>query len=137
MKTAVEFRSDRFGPYEGEEAEVNPGRYGKRLAEFLVQGLQIAGFRCEQPIAEDWGWVVRVDNKAFPLWIGCGNSDEYPNGFLCFIEPHKPIIRRFFRAISTQDRVESLRQAIHDLLSNDDGIRDVRWLTHDELMQGI
>ena len=33
MKTQVEFRSDKFPPYEGEEEQINPGLWGKRLAE--------------------------------------------------------------------------------------------------------
>jgi hypothetical protein len=40
MKTHVEFRSDDFPPYEDEDELVNPGVYGKRLAEFLVAGLK-------------------------------------------------------------------------------------------------
>ena len=93
MKTHVEFRSAAFPPYEGEEDEINPGRYGKRVAEFLIRGLKQKGFQPSEPVAEDWGWVVPIQNDAFRLWIGCGNYDEYPDGFLCFIEPHQPTIR--------------------------------------------
>jgi len=35
MKTQVEFRSSRFPPYDGEEEQINPGLWGKRLAEYL------------------------------------------------------------------------------------------------------
>ncbi len=31
MKTQVEFRSTKFPPYEGEEEEINPGLWGRRL----------------------------------------------------------------------------------------------------------
>jgi hypothetical protein len=44
MKTQVEFRSDKFPAYESEEQEINPGRYGKRVAEFLAAGLRSHGF---------------------------------------------------------------------------------------------
>ena len=80
MKTHVEFRSNAFPPYEGEENEINPGRYGKRVAEFLVHGLREKGFELLNPIAEDWGWVVPIKNDGFRLWIGCGNYDEFPDG---------------------------------------------------------
>ena len=33
MKTQVEFRSSKFTPYEGEQEQINPGLWGKRLAE--------------------------------------------------------------------------------------------------------
>ncbi|HEX2476844.1 MAG TPA: hypothetical protein VHK01_18970, partial [Lacipirellulaceae bacterium] len=113
MQTHVEFRSDQFPPYDSEEYEVNPGRYGKRLAEFLQRGLSAKGFVVGDPIAEDWGWVIPIKNEAFRLWVGCGNYDEYPeDGFLCFIEPHTPTIRRFFRRINVADRVRELRDAM-------------------------
>jgi len=33
MKTQVEFRSSKFPPYEGAQQQINPGLWGKRLAE--------------------------------------------------------------------------------------------------------
>ena len=135
METHVEFRSDRFPPYDGEQEEINPGRYGKRLAEFVKQGLKDKGFEVGEPVAEDWGWVVPIANKGFSMWIGCGNYDEYPSdGFLCFIEPHTPTIRRWFRRVDTSARVAALRDAVDDLLANEPGIRDKRWWSYDEFM---
>ena len=52
MKTQVEFRSDKFPAYENEEHEINPGRYAKRVAEFLAAGLQSHGFETDELIAE-------------------------------------------------------------------------------------
>lgn len=39
MKTQVEFHSSKFPLYESEEEQINPGLWGKRLAEYLVQNL--------------------------------------------------------------------------------------------------
>jgi hypothetical protein len=134
MKTHVEFRSNDFPPYEGEENEINPGRYGKRVAEFLVRGLREKGFVPLEPIAEDWGWVVPIENDGFKLWIGCGNYDEYPDGFLCFIEPHHPTIRPipYLWKVDTSLRIEALREAMDQLLGANPGVRDRRWWTYDE-----
>lgn len=135
MKTRVEFRSSDFRPYEGEEDDINPGRYGKRLAEFLVCGLKGKGFETLNPIARDWGWAVPIKNKGFMLWIGCGNYDEYPDdGFLCFIEPHWPIIRRFgfLWKVDTSIKVTALQEAIDQILSSNPAIRDKKWWTYDE-----
>jgi hypothetical protein len=44
MKTSLEFRSDQFPPYDGEENQINPGCWGKRLAEYLQQNLKSHGF---------------------------------------------------------------------------------------------
>ena len=65
MKTQVEFRSSKFPPYEGEEEQINPGLWGKRLAEYLVQKLSEKGIKTEEIIAEDWGWYIPVQNEGF------------------------------------------------------------------------
>jgi hypothetical protein len=55
MKTQVEFRSSKFPPYEGEEEQINPGLWGKRLAEYLVQKLADRGIETEEIVAEELG----------------------------------------------------------------------------------
>jgi hypothetical protein len=131
MLTHVEFRSDRFPPYEGEEKQTNPGVWGRSLAEFLRNGLQVEGFRVEEPKAEDWGWMLPVANEEFQLWVGCGHYEEYPDGFLCFIEPHQPSIRKFLMRIDTRERVSALQRAIDKVLADEAGIRAKRWGTYD------
>lgn len=54
METHAEFRSDKFPPYEGEEERIKPGLWGKRHAEYLVEGLTERGIETEEIIAEDW-----------------------------------------------------------------------------------
>jgi hypothetical protein len=132
METYVEFRSDRFPAYDGEERELNPGLWGKRLAEYLQQALHVEGFETGEPFAEDWGWVVPILNESFRLWIGCGRYQEYPDGFLCFISPHKPFVRRFLRKVDTRERIESLQRSMDRVLAEDEGIRGKRWWTHEE-----
>ena len=133
MKTHVEFRSDAFPPYEGEEDQINPGLYGKRLAEFFVRGLKDKGFEPLELFAEDWGWVIPIRNKGFSLWIGCGNQGN-PGGFLCFIEPHRSVIRPFpfLKKVDTTSKVTALQRAMDEVLSANAAIRDKRWWTYEE-----
>jgi hypothetical protein len=131
MKTCVEFRSDRFPAYNGEE-QVNPGLWGKRLAEFLRDGLRGEGIETEEPMAEDWGWIVPVVNERFQLWIGCGRYQQYPDGFLCFIEPHTPFVRKVLKKIDTRERVGALQRTLDKILREDAGIRAKRWFTHEQ-----
>lgn len=132
MKTHVEFRSDKFPAYPGEDEEVNPGIWGKRLAEFISVGLKSRGITAKEPGAEDWGWMVEIENESFPLWIGCANYEEYPDGFLCFVEPSKPFVRRFFKKIPTEARVQAVAQALDSLLASEPSIRNIRWWTEQE-----
>jgi len=45
MKTQVEFRSDIFPHNDCEEEEINPGLWGKRLAEYLQENLPHHGVK--------------------------------------------------------------------------------------------
>jgi hypothetical protein len=47
MKTQVEFRSAKFPPYDNEQEQINPGLWGKRLAEYLVEKLAAKGITTE------------------------------------------------------------------------------------------
>ena len=132
MLTHVEFRSDRFPPLENEESLINPGLWGRRLADFLREGLRSEGFDTTDPVPEDWGYVVPVLNRTFRLWIGCGRYQQYPDGFLCFIEPHKPFVRKLFGRIDARERVIALQQAMDRILSEGAGVREKRWWTHEE-----
>src|SRR5262245_1701542 len=134
MKTHVEFRTDAFPPRDDEELEIDSGRWGKRLADFLVQGLRSKGIEAAGSVGEDWGWIIDVKNRGFRLWIGCGNYEEYDNAFLCFIEPHKPFVRPFpfLKRIAAAEKVEVVRRAIDELLRAHPAIRDIRWWTYEE-----
>ena len=73
-----------------------------------------------------------LQNDAFPLWIGCGNYEEYENGFLCFIEPSKPLVRRWLTSIPTSETVERLATAIEQALRQSGKAEDLRWWTEAE-----
>jgi hypothetical protein len=66
MKTQVEFKSDKFPPYEGEEEGINLGLWGKRLAEYLQKNLPLHGLKVTCIGSEDWGWMVENDCTRIP-----------------------------------------------------------------------
>ena len=117
----------------GEEEEINPGRFGKRLAHFLAAELPAHGFKVSGMNAEDWGWRVDLENEEFPLWIGCGNYEEFENGFLCFIEPSKPAIRRWFSKVDTGPTVEKVASALEAVLTTRPSVSRFRWWRADEV----
>jgi hypothetical protein len=133
MLTHVEFRSNAFPAYDSEDEEVNPGRYGRRLAEFLAQALRDAGESVREPAAEDWGWVVEIENPGFRLWVGVGNYDQYPDdGFLCFIEPHREFVRRLWKKIPTARRVVEIQEKMNSALQTHPDVRGLKWWTYEE-----
>jgi hypothetical protein len=129
MKTQVEFRSERFPAYEGEQEQINPGLWGKRLAEYLQQKLRAEGTDVGEIYSEDWGWAIPIkNNERFATWIGCGHQNGEDDEFLCFIEPSKPIVRKLFKKIDTTEAVRRLAAALDKILTSDPEIRDVRWV---------
>ncbi len=132
MLTHVEFRSSIFPPYDSEAHEVNPGRHGKRLAEYLAEGLRKEGETVGDLVAEDWGWVVPVAHDEFRLWVGVGNYDEFDDGFLCFIEPHTEYVRRWFKKVHTEPRIALLQSRIDAVLKDHPEISALRWWTYEE-----
>jgi len=127
MKTQVEFKSSKFPPYEGEEEEINPGLWGKRLAEYLVQKLADLGVETEDIVAEDWGYYVPVRNEGFELALCCGHQNGDEDEFLCFTEPSKPIVKKLFRKVDATAQLLSLTEALEKILSSDPDIREIVW----------
>jgi len=128
MKTQVTFRSKKFPPYDGEEAQINPGLWGKRLAEYLVDKLKPYGIETEEIIAEDWGWYIPIKNEGFRLAICCGHQDGDDDEFVCFTDPAIPIIRKFFKKIDATQELTRVLTAMEKILSSDPGITNVEWI---------
>jgi hypothetical protein len=126
MKTHLEFRSDSFSPSD-DESEVNPGRWGKTLAEHLAVGLSERGFEVGAPYSEDWGWVVPIEGTAIRTFVGCGNYEEYPDGFLVFIEPSRPYVRRLWKKVPTEPVVAPVSEALEHILRGTDQVRGLAW----------
>ena len=132
MRSHLEFRSNKFPPYEGEEEQINPGLWGKRLAEYLQPKLREHGIEAGEFYSEDWGWAIPIEHEAFPMWIGCGHQYEPDDAFLVFIEPSKPQIRKgLFKKIDTRADVERVAAALDMILRADPDIREIHWTQPD------
>lgn len=131
MKTQVEFRSNKFPPYNNEEEELNPGVWGKRLAEYLVLKLSELGIGAGDIVPEDWGWYVPVEIDGLTLALCCGHQQGDNDQFLCFTDPKAPVIRKFFRKIDVMPQLSRLVTALEKILASDPDIRDVTWMAPD------
>ena len=127
MKTQVTFRSDKFPPYDGEQDRINPGLWGKRLAEYFVEKLKGTGIETEAIIPEDWGWYIPIKNGGFRLAICCGHQDGDDDEFLCFTEPATPIVKKWFKTIDATEPLGRLVAAMEKILASDPDIRNVEW----------
>lgn len=127
MKTFVEFRSSKFPPYEDEEEQINPGLWGKRFAEYLVQKLAERGIETEDMRAEDWGWYVPVHNEGFQLALCCGHQYGDDEVFICFTDPKTPVVRKLFKKIDATPQLTRLTEALQQILATDPEIKEIAW----------
>jgi hypothetical protein len=126
VKTFAEFRSDKFPPY-GEDELINPGLWGKRLAEYLVAELPAHGLAASEPIAEDWGWYVPVEVDGAALALCCGHQYGDDDEFLVFTDPQEPVTRKLFRQIDVTAQLTRLVRVVDAILSADPAIRQLSW----------
>jgi hypothetical protein len=133
LRFHIEFRSDAFPARPGEDQQINPGRWGAALVEYLKPELASRGFIPTATYTEDWGYVIELENPGFRLWIGCGNYEEYPDGFLCFVEPSKPFVRKWFRKINSTTRVGAVADALEAALRAHPRIYNLRWWSEKEI----
>ena len=130
MRSHVEFRSDKFPSYGNNEEGTNfeNGVFGKRLAEYLREKLDLKGMAISSVYPEDWGWCLEISHaENYQLFIGCGHYQEYENGFLCFVEPSEPYVRKWFKKIDVRETVEKVASALDAVLNKNKGIHSVRW----------
>ena len=127
MKTQVEFRSSKFPPCDGEEEEINPGLWGRRLAEYLMKELAGHGIETEEMVMEDWGCYLPIPNDGFRLALCCGHQDGDDDQFLVFTEPSTPKVRKLFRTIDATAQLTRLLHALRTILEGDPEIRDIVW----------
>ena len=134
LRTHVEFTSDAFPSYPNEDEEINPGIWGKRLAEYLCSQLSLHGITPEEPYTEDWGWLIPIKNEKFKMFIGCSNQLEPgDNRFLCFIEPSKPEVRKgLFGKVDARPDINRVASALDKVLTSHQDIHDLRWWNEDE-----
>ena len=117
------FDSSKFQPIQGEDEKTNPGRLGLALATWVKQQLNTT----EEPIPEDWGWVVMVHRAPFPLWIGCGNEDGSTTRWSVFVEAEPGLMQRLFKRVNSAPAVAALEQRLETLLKSEPHVQNVSW----------
>ncbi|MGR8997899.1 MAG: hypothetical protein ACU88J_02470 [Gammaproteobacteria bacterium] len=96
------------------------------MAEYLQDKLPHYGLRVASIGVEVWGWIVELENEEFPLWIGCGHQNGKQDELLCFIEPSRPFIWRWFKKFDTRAKIGNATDALKKALESDSDIHDIR-----------
>lgn len=121
------FQTTRFSPVDGEEERTNPGRFGQALAYWVREQLIERGHEIEEePIPEDWGWVVIVHRKPFMLWVGCGNEDGSLSKWSVFVEAECGLIQKLLSRVDPAPNVLALEQELEAIVGHG-GFEAVEW----------
>lgn len=123
------FKSSKFEIEPDEDAEINPGIYGRQLARWLKERLEEKGYRVEDIINEDWGRCLMCRRDPFMLWVGCGNVTDYETAqpgdappateaviWHCFATAEVFFWKRLFRRIETAPAVSKLHADLGEIL---------------------
>ena len=108
METEIYIKSELFPPYPGEEDDINPGRFGKKLAEFTKSLLLKENIEVADLYSTDYSYELRLDQYKFNVYISTGNIDGEKNEFLISINPKEEFKRKLFKKISTKETISEI-----------------------------
>ena len=130
MRDHVRFRSLAFTPADTEPHQVNTERYGYALATWVAARLQERGFTSDDPIPDDWGWLLGVLQDGRVIRIGCGNVAGSVSEWLIFLDVVRPgmLARLIGRARESAPNVAyGIVAAIHGALQGSGHAEDIEW----------
>jgi len=129
------FTSSLFQIEPGEDQETNPGCYGRQLAIWLKQQLELRGYSVEPVFNEDWGRCLMCSRDPFLLWVGCGSVGEpgligqaSHEGLVvwhCFVGAEVPFWKGILRRPDMVAAVATLYRDLGAILAETSGIQMV------------
>jgi hypothetical protein len=126
QSSALEFESCAFAVIPGEDAETNPGIYGKALAQWLCAQLRASGLPAEDAFAEDFGWLVPIQSRPHRLYVACANSDETGNQWRVFAFAEGGVLARIMGKDKSAESVALLFTALRRILESAPSVRHLR-----------
>ena len=128
MNKRLCFTSSIFQPLPGEEEKTNPGVYGQALAGWIREKLNSNGHKItEEPIPEDWGWVIMIQRKPFKFWVGCGNEVGNSNQWGLFVEAELGLFQKLLKREDPSHSVSALEQELEKIIKAETGCKNVEW----------
>lgn len=111
-------RSSGFPIEPGEDADTNPGVFGRSLAKYLAAQIQARGWGVESIIPEDFGYCVVLARKPLLLWIGCGNRSLRTDEWIAFAAAEGALIRRALRIVNPAKQIDQVSAALGEIMKS-------------------
>lgn len=122
MKAEIVIKSNLFPSYPNEEDDINPGRFGKKLAEFIKMLLEDSDIKATDLYPTDACYELRIVQSDFGIYITVGNIDGEENIFLIYIESKISLFKRLFKKISTENMIRHIYSIIIKEIKNNKNI---------------
>ena len=126
------FTSDLFQIEPGEDEETNPRMYGKQLAAWIRHKLVENGYKPEEVIPEDFGWLVLCSREPYTLGVVCVSFIDYETAqpgdppppfdevkWCCGIFVEVPFFKRLFGKIDTAEGMRKLDGQLRSILETE------------------
>jgi hypothetical protein len=121
----ITFTSSFFPVEPGEDAETNPGIYGKALARWLAGELRRRGVSAEDPIAEDWGWCITVKRQPVAVRVACASVDDSATEWRVFAVAERGALQWLRRAGDPDAEVRALLAELAAIVPAIPDVRDI------------
>lgn len=119
MKTSsITFVSPAFNPVWGEDADTNPGVYGRALALWLAAEMDKRGFRTRMPIPEDFGWCIPVVAGPHQTYVACANSADTAKAWDVFVFSEGGLMARLLGHDERKKSNEQVLWAVSEILTS-------------------
>ncbi len=126
MTRYIHFYSERFKPDPGEDDEVNPGIYGKKLAAWLIDNLPKNGIKTNRMYPEDWGWEIDISKESIKGYVGVRNIDGTENEWVVFIDIRNRIIKKLLGKSQNEGKeIEAVLKGLEKILRGEASIRNI------------
>jgi hypothetical protein len=105
-----------FAVEPGEDAQTNPGIYGRAFAHWLADRLRDHGEPVEGVIPEDFGWCVMLRRNPYRLWIACGNRDGSTTEWGAYVVAELSLAGRLFRRVDPGPEIARLTALLEQIV---------------------
>jgi hypothetical protein len=120
------FRSPLFSIEPGEDAETNPGIYGKALANWLASRLAAAGRTIHGCLSEDFGRLVHVAHPRLRVYAACAHGHEFADEWQIFAIAEGGGLTSLFASRAKKDAADDLMRDVESILRAEPAVSSIR-----------
>ena len=115
-------RTVEFPIQPGEDAETNPGVFGRALADYLAAQTRCRGVGVDGVIPEDFGYCIMLKRKPLRLWIGCGNRAGHTDEWIAFAVAEAGLLGRFVGNIHPAVAIDRISEMLGEIMRAAPGV---------------